>query len=204
MGIPNMQQRFYLAKALNEDTDHLFDHPETLVEQVEGNRRPLKRVLPKTPKAEKAKPVTKTKVHRTGGDWKTPADLKEGSRGLARHERIVKALTRKAASLKATPDKMSSAYNARAMNKLRLSKGQQDRDRTQIARERGRAGLDPRITARSVNATHADETGTWRVKSEPRSLSKGFAAARVPKAVLKYRETSKAKKAAALAAKGKQ
>jgi hypothetical protein len=161
MSIPNMQQRFYLAKALNEDTDHLFDHPET---------------------------------------------LEEGSRGLARHERIVRALTKKAASLKATPQasKSSEAYHNRWMNKQRLAKGQQDRDIAQIARERGRAGLTQRIPNKTTNASHADETETWRVKSEPRSLSKGFAAARVPKAVLKYRETSKAKKAAALAAKGKQ
>lgn len=27
MGTPNFMQQMYLAKALDQDTDHLFDHP---------------------------------------------------------------------------------------------------------------------------------------------------------------------------------
>jgi len=33
MGIPNIQQQLYLKKALNENTDGMFDHPEAQIEE---------------------------------------------------------------------------------------------------------------------------------------------------------------------------
>lgn len=178
MSIPNIQQQMYLKKALNEDTDGMFDHPT----------------------------------------------LDEGSRGLARHERIVKALKKKSSALygstrglKPYDPEFKKAFDAqqaqpkrreRTANYSRLARGQQDRDRVQISRERSRAGLSPQIPSSTVNMTTVDDTGTWRVKSEPVSqdpktyAKKGYnAPARVPKKVLKYRETSAAKKAAGIAAK---
>jgi hypothetical protein len=139
-------------------------------------------------------------------------ELVEGSRGLARHGRIVKALTKKAdrlfgktrglkpgepeykarlASVSAEP-----GYFDRFRNYNRLARGQQSRDRVQISRERMRAGLSPKIPSETVNVAHGDRTGTWRIKSEPKSQSPGSVGKRVPKAVLKYREASAAKAAA--------
>jgi hypothetical protein len=115
-------------------------------------------------------------------------EVSEGSRGLARHERIVKALKKKAASMAGVPagERGTAAYHNRFMNKLRLSKGQQMRDRVQISRERMRAGLAPGIPSKTVSPPKGDETGTWRIKS---------GADRAPKAVLKYRAASAAKAA---------
>lgn len=147
--------------------------------------------------------------------------VSEGSRGLARHERIIKALKKKSAALWSStrglkpsdPEyaKARAAQEAqpnrreRTANYSRLSRGQQTRDRVQISRERVRAGLRPQIPPATINATSVDDTGTFRVKSEPVSqhpdLLKRFkgrihAPARVPKAVLKYRASSAAKAAA--------
>ena len=47
MGVPNIQQQLYLKKALNENTDGMFDHPTDLEEQsiTEGLRNKMKSVL---------------------------------------------------------------------------------------------------------------------------------------------------------------
>jgi hypothetical protein len=47
MGIPNIQQQLYLKKALNENTDGMFDHPEVQHEETitEGLRNKMKSVL---------------------------------------------------------------------------------------------------------------------------------------------------------------
>lgn len=118
----------------------------------------------------------------------------EGSRGLARHERIVRALKAKSAALKATPEseKTSDRYHSRFMNKLKLSQGQQSRDRVQISRERMRSGLQPQIPEKTVSPPQGDETGTWRIRS---------GADRAPKTVLKYRAASAAKATAGRAKK---
>lgn len=93
MSIPNIQQQMYLKKALNESTDGMFDHP-TLDSSdesiVEGVVRKLKGVKPLKTAEEKARAKkfaqaaiarrasgTSQRVHTTGGDWKTPEDLKE-------------------------------------------------------------------------------------------------------------------------------
>lgn len=114
-------------------------------------------------------------------------EVSEGSRGLARHGRIVKALERKQASMAKVPagERGTAAYHSRFMNKLTLSKGQQERDRVQISRERVRAGLAPGIPSKTVSPAKGDETGTWRIKS---------GSDRAPKTVLKYRAAAKAKR----------
>lgn len=252
MGAPNLHQRLYLAKALNEETDHLFDHPDLNEQEFrkrlagrtginpkskEGIRKMGKAIAKVTPSV-KPRPATEYTPIREDSDddisiteaLSLKHEILEGSRGLARHERIVKALTKKSKSLygdvkglSPSDPEFSRRLGARENEPKRrereekyfkLSRGQQARDRVQIARERTRAGLSPKIPASSVNATSIDATGTWRTKSEPvsqnpKTYKRGKpgtygAPARVPKAVLKYRETSKAKKAAALAAKGKK
>ena len=47
MGVPNIQQQLYLKKALNENTDGMFDHPEVQHEETitEGLRNKIKSVL---------------------------------------------------------------------------------------------------------------------------------------------------------------
>ena len=46
MGAPNIQQQLYLKKALNENTDGMFDHPEVQNEETitEGLRNKIKAI----------------------------------------------------------------------------------------------------------------------------------------------------------------
>jgi len=119
----------------------------------------------------------------------TRQTVKEGSRSPARTARL--SLSRKPGA----------------------SRSVQDRQFVELRRERMKAGLDPRrLPPESVQAgLHGGRT--WAVKSLPhdvdvagREVKAGEVpyrkGARVPKAVLKYREASAAKAAAAKAAKG--
>lgn len=107
-----------------------------------------------------------------------PTDkLQEGSRGIVRHERIMRS---------------------------KNVKNTQEKDRQQISRERRRAGLSPQIPSSSINKAIASEEGRegrgsiYRIKSidkpivgkNPKDVAAG---ARVPKAVKKYRDVSSAK-----------
>lgn len=114
-------------------------------------------------------------------------EIQEGSRSVKRTERL----------------RASRRYIA---NKSNIDV--QSRDRSAIAKERFRSGLDPKIPVSSVQSAIPTKL-SWRVKSEPHALNtKGEpvkpgesvyrAAARVPKAVLKFREKGRAKKAAAM------
>jgi len=223
MNIPNIQQELYLKKALNEDTDGMFDHdrllnelsPQTYTSYIKKaapdlaiqsgdygglgpqhgkshykNWRNARRRMGNRIRGIQQAAQSASKNLAEGLLCKY-SELIEGSRGLARHQRIVKALTKKAASLKnvSAGERRTDAYHRRFMNKLTLSKGQQERDRVQISRERMRAGLAPGIPSKTVSPPHGDETETWRIKS---------GADRAPKTVLKYRAASTAK-----AAKGK-
>jgi hypothetical protein len=103
-------------------------------------------------------------------------------------------------------------------NRMRVSKNPnaqkrvQARDRARLARERMRAGLDPtKLGSNTQAGLHGGRT--WAIKAEPHPVNvvgepvnpgdKPYrAAARVPKAVLKYRLASKAKEVAAKRAKG--
>ena len=107
-----------------------------------------------------------------------PADkLQEGSRGIVRHERIMRS---------------------------KNVKNTQEKDRQQISRERRRAGLSPQIPSSSINKVITSDEGRegrgsiYRTKSidkpivgkNPKDVAAG---ARVPKAVKKYRDASSAK-----------
>ena len=211
MSIPNIQQQLYLKKALNEDTDGMFDHPtldegsyvhskKQLKKAVKGSKREIVKAMKRGNKKDaefwmqnKKDAESQMSESIAEGLLRRYNELTEGSRGLARHQRIVKALKKKTASLKSTPKPTTTAdgeaLHKRTMNTLKLSKGQQLRDRVQISRERMRAGLAPGIPSKTVSPPQGDETGTWRIKS---------GADRAPKTVLKYRAASAAK-----AAKGK-
>ena len=107
-----------------------------------------------------------------------PTDkLQEGSRGIVRHERIMRS---------------------------KNVKDSQQKDIQQISRERVRAGLSPQIPSSSINkvitsdAGREDRGSIFRIKStdkpivgkNPKDVAAG---ARVPKAVKKYRDASSAK-----------
>ena len=107
-----------------------------------------------------------------------PTDkLQEGSRGIVRHERIMRS---------------------------KNVKNTQEKDRQQISRERRRAGLSPQIPSSSINKVITSDEGRegrgsiYRTKSidkpivgkNPKDVAAG---ARVPKAVKKYRDASSAK-----------
>lgn len=244
MSIPNIQQQLYLKKALNENTDGIFDHEiidegsyvhskGELKKAIKGSKRNIVKALKRGNKKDaefwmqnKKDAESQMSESITEGLLRRYQDLKEGSRGRARHERIVNALKKKSAALWGSTRGMKPSdpgyrearaaeeaqpkRRERIANYNRLARDQQGRDRVQISRERRRAGLGSQIPSSTVNMASVDDTGTWRVKSEPVSqhpdLQKRFkgtahAPARVPKKVLKYRETSAAKKAAGIAAK---
>jgi hypothetical protein len=103
-------------------------------------------------------------------------------------------------------DRMRVSKNPNAQKRV------QERDRARLARERMRAGLDPtKLGSNTQAGLHGGRT--WAIKAEPHPVNvvgepvnpgdKPYrAAARVPKAVLKYRLASKAKEIAAKRAKG--
>lgn len=115
-------------------------------------------------------------------------DIQEGSRSKARLDRL----------------RVSKNPNA--------PKDIQGRDRARLATERRRAGLDPtKLGSNTQAGLHGGRT--WAIKAEPHPVNvvgepvkpgeKPYrAGVRVPKAVLKYRATSKAKETAAKESKG--
>jgi len=148
-------------------------------------------------------------------------DIQEGSRGTARHERRIKSLERKKKALFGYLDRprgtrisaeqekegervrSQPGYEAKREKYRKLSKGLLSADYAQIARERRRAGLHPEPPTRSLKTT-IDRTGSSRITSQPTfnsDVDSGYVAPRVPKKVLKYRETSKLKGQVGRAAK---
>jgi len=148
-------------------------------------------------------------------------ELQEGSRGTARHERRIKSLERKRKQLYGYLDRprgirisaeqekeaqkrsADPAYQAKKAKYNKLAKDLPSADIAQIARERRRAGLSPKPPTRSLKAT-IDRTGSSRITSQPTfkpDSDSGYVAPRVPKKVLKYRETSKFKGQVGRAAK---
>jgi hypothetical protein len=149
-------------------------------------------------------------------------ELQEGSRGTARHERRIKSLERKRKQLygyldnrprgirisaeqekEAQKRSADPAYQAKKAKYNKLAKDLPSADIAQIARERRRAGLHSEPPTRSLKAT-IDRTGSPRITSSPTfkpESDSGYVAPRVPKKVLKYRETSKFKGQVGRAAK---
>jgi hypothetical protein len=95
------------------------------------------------------------------------------------------------------------AYQAKKAKYSKLAKDLPSADIAQIARERRRVGLSPEPPSRSLKAT-IDRTGSPRITASPTfkpESDSGYGAPRVPKKVLKYRETSKLKGQVGRAAK---
>lgn len=166
MGIPNIQQQIYLKKALNEELDGIFSHDKQLDE--------LSKIF-------------------------------EGSLGKARFERKQKALVRnkqRAKNILGTnnPDPMTrlvkpndpavkgymqrlSASVAHLNKKGALRKAHGYASRVQAMRERGRAGMNPRLSRRdelsssvpgtlSTGGKDANFTGGYEYRENPKRVSK--------------------------------
>lgn len=109
MNIPNIQQQLYLKKALNEDTDGMFDHPtldegsyvhskKQLKKAVKGSKREIVKAMKRGNKKDaefwmqnKKDAESQMSESITEGFLRK---LNEGSRGTQRLKRIMKSVTK--------------------------------------------------------------------------------------------------------------
>jgi hypothetical protein len=201
MGAPNIQQQLYLKKALNENTDNMFEHTVGGDTITEGLLAKIKSSTPKKP-IPKMKPVAKPRNPRlpsgAGGTDARGNYINEGSRGKAKHERINQSMGRLLKRISKPGTKINSPEFLK-----HLGFDMQSLDRAQIARERQRAGLSPKIPSSSVVPNVGDPvSGKYRTVSDPDMLGQKGGKPRVPKKVQKYREVSGAKAVAGKLKKG--
>lgn len=205
MGAPNIQQQLYLKKALNENTNNMFEHTvggdtisEGLLAKLKKIKPGIKPMKPLT-KMGAVKPVKKpTMPSGASGTDERGRYINEGSRGKAKHERINQSLGRMMKRISKPGTKVNDPEFLK-----HLGFNMQSLDRAQIARERQRAGLSPKIDPKSVVPNVVDPvSGKYRTVSDPTMPGQKGGKTRVPKAVQKYRKASAEKAAKGKAAKG--
>jgi hypothetical protein len=124
MNSPNLQQRLYLAKALNENTDTLFDHPEMNEAVTRKHFQQVADIIKAHPDAKKRAELA---AHH--------AEIFKKQNPRFDHERFFKAAN------------AEKPMNEEEMGEESISEGVKKMRRIRTARFKARTGVDPKLDA---------------------------------------------------------
>jgi hypothetical protein len=204
MRSPNLQQRLYLARAMNEQLEGIFDHDRQL---AEGSYVHSKEELEKAVR-DSEKEVGKAYKKGNRNAMKFWLDnMKDAKEQLGNIEAAPNApKTNKKPVTEAVEAELRRAWKAEAQARkgavkrsgttggrevLKAVERRKQLMLKQLSKERLKAGLDPRIPRSRAKTDNKGEASTTTGYKRD-----------VPKRVMDYRDASQAKKQAALRSKG--